>query len=282
MYLILAIASLIASLAFYWRGEHSRKIAPSKASFNEDDAISLDEDDIRTEEASALGINYLVAWLVSMAAAVGFFAAYFNTGGLVKAHRLKITYEEFSAYMLGNRLAEHFDDSTASSPVRTVIVVSDPENPYVISLVTQLQKGLGAGRFHVLESVSLGEGSATNPIMTSADLHRVIDAHKRVELVISLVGFVPVEGTPWQQGRRPYIAVYSDTAAFNDNITLINHGLVDLAMISMGRFEAHSLIPQKIPLQTTLEDNFIMVHTANVYQVVQDYKQTVTAVSAME
>ena len=286
-YLTISIVFLLLSIMiFLLFKKQSRKIVDTARKISGDDwlkSTNWDEKEFQLyERLSSHRKKQAVILLVYMSLSLTFLILYIKLSDSAKnRHSLQLSYEGFGVYSLGKNLTMHFSNSSSEAKVDTMVITPNSDNPYVSEITEELYKGLDPNRFNIIAEyfINAPEVRSSNYELTSSHLQELLFDNPETKLVISLAGFLLVDGHEWEKNERPYIAVFSEKAELNDYITSINRGGVDLALISKGCYPSHTLIPHDSPLETIFENNFLLVNFANISQVVKDYKQTISRVS---
>ena len=193
-------------------------------------------------------------------------------------HSMRISYESLGVYRLGKNLTTHFSNLSVKTPIATMLITPNSENIYVTELITQLYEALDSDLFEISVeySVDAPEVRLMNYELSSSHLEELLSENVEVQLVITLAGFVLDSCSELQEDGGPFIAVFSEKAELNDYLTLINRGMIDLAIVSKATFDSHNIIPAHEDLNSIFNENYLIINTTNVAQIIKDYKQTIS------
>ncbi len=279
-YLVLSILSFVAFIVLLWRYKKTQIVDVVETELlGNKNVVMLDDDDLIVEEEEVGDGRLQKASIGCLLLGVLCFTLFVVTRTPEKAHNVQLSYEGFALYQLGNALTKYFSDSTATSAIDTLVIAPDPESAYISELIKQVKRGLNAEKFNVLGvyPVVTPPGTKTDAVVTSNDLAVLLDDYPEIGLVVLLVEFRPDDEISWQTVKRPYIAIFSAQAEFNRNVALLNQGIIDMALVSKGKYIDHSIIPPEIPLETIFKDNFLLINPVNLREIVREHKQTVSA-----
>ena len=287
VYLTISIVFLLLSIVilFVFK-KQSTKIAESARKVSGDDwlkSTNWDEKEIQLyERLSSLRKKQTIILFVYITLSISFLILYIKLSQSSKnVHSMQISYEGFGVFMLGKELTTYFSNSSSGTMIDTMVITPNSENPYITEITAELYNGLDPNLFNIIAEyfIDAPEVRLSNYELTSSHLHELLLDNPETELVVSLTGFLLDDGYEWEKDERPYFAVFSEKAEFNDYVTSINRDVVDLALISKGTFKSHTLIPQDTSLEKIFETNYLLVNATNISQIVKDYKQIISDVS---
>ena len=234
------------------------------------------------ERLSSLKKKQRIILIVYLSLSLIFFILYIRLGHSSKnIHSMHVSYEGFGVFTLGKTLTTHFSNSSPEMIIETMVITPNSENPYISGIIAELYKGLDPDLFKIISEYSIDaqEFRLSNYELVSSHLQELLFDNPETELVISLAGFLQDDGYEWAKNDRPYIAVFSEKAELNGYVNSINQGVVDIALISKGSYESHTLIPRDTKLETIFENNYLLVNSTNIPQIVKNYKQIISLVS---